>query len=243
MRWTPTLFFYAGLAVVSCSGSSFSESEGRDAAAGSAGTAGSAGAGGGSGGNAGRGGAGSGGTAAGGTSGASGTAGSGGSGQDGGKTCVPMPGCSSNTLCNDGCNTCSCFNGEWACTARACPLDAALDAPTRTCETDQDCIFRSGSGCCGVCLAKTDPVPPPIPCGAACPIAAPGCVCIDHKCGTGTVPQGGACDLAHDLCSYGLLCCQRCAGPTPPDGGNCSPPVCTQPTFSGGMTGCPPPLP
>jgi hypothetical protein len=32
-----------------------------------------------------------------------------------------MRGCDSTTTCNDGCNTCRCANGEWACTRRFCP--------------------------------------------------------------------------------------------------------------------------
>ena len=185
--------------------------------------------------------AGSGGAAGSGTGGAGGSSGTAGAG-DGGKVCTPMPGCSSTTTCSDGCNTCSCFNGEWACTERACPPDAGRsDAGQGVCDTDSDCIFRPESGCCGVCLAKTDPIPPHLLCGVLCPAAAPGCVCIDHKCGTGNVQAGQSCQQAHNLCSYGLMCCEQCGGPFIPDAQSCS--VCTQPVFIGGMPGCPPPPP
>ncbi len=238
MRGTRALALCAAAAFAGCGGSTFSASEPPDASAAGAATHGV-----GSSGTGGSGTGGVGGAAGGGPGGAGGSAGAAGS-QDGGKVCTPMPGCSSTTTCNDGCNTCSCFNGAWACTDRACPEDAGRpDAGQGVCETDSDCIFRAQSGCCGVCLAKTDPIPPQLPCGAACSLVSPGCVCINHKCGTGTVPAGGSCDPAHDLCSYGLVCCQQCGGPFIPDAQNCSGPVCTQPAFIGGKPGCPPPAP
>jgi hypothetical protein len=141
----------------------------------------------------------------------------------------------------DGCNSCSCFNGQWACTQRACP--PMTDAGQGACDTDQDCVFRAESGCCGMCLAKTDTIPPHLGCGIACAIGTPGCVCINHKCGTGTQPSGSSCVIAHDLCTYGLKCCQFCGGPFVPDAQSCSPPMCTQPTQIGATVGCPPPAP
>src|SRR5437762_215019 len=94
MRWTTVLVLCAAT-FAGCGGSTFSGSE-PDASSGA------------------------GGSGAGGAGGSSGAAGA----QDGGKVCTPLPGCTSTTTCSDGCNTCSCFNGEWACTARACPPDA-----------------------------------------------------------------------------------------------------------------------
>src|SRR5258706_812464 len=136
MRWTRVLALCAAAALAGCGGNPFSESEPSDASGGAAGS---------------------------GTGGAGGSSGAAGA-HDGGKVCTPLPGCSSTTTCSDGCNTCSCFNGEWACTARACPPDAGQsDAGQGFCETDSDCIFRAQSGCCGMCLAKTDPIPPPLP--------------------------------------------------------------------------------
>src|SRR5262245_45037886 len=42
-------------------------------------------------------------------------------------------------------------------------IDAAAssDASTTTgaCSSDSDCVFRTEAGCCGLCLARTDPVP------------------------------------------------------------------------------------
>jgi hypothetical protein len=242
MRFASVVFWTA-VAIAGCGGSTFTASEGADASAGAAGSEGVGGSG--------TGGAGTGGsstTGVGGVSGGSsgGSAGAAGGNQDGGKACTPMPGCSSLTMCNDGCNTCYCSNGAWACTQRACPppMDAGrADAGQGACNADQDCVFRGQSGCCGMCLATTDPIPPPILCGIACSVVPPGCVCINHKCGTGTVPLGQSCQISHDLCAYGLLCCQQCGGPIRPDAQACYPPVCTQPSFLGMKPGCPPPAP
>jgi hypothetical protein len=258
MRWKSSLVLGATLLFVACSGDNASTSKRPDASGGASGAggggsggtgnAGANGSGGsGAGGATGRGG--SSGSGAGGASGRGGNGGAGGStagssGADAGRQCEPMPGCSSRTMCNDGCNTCVCSNGQWACTARACPPeDAGRDAGLGACETDQDCIFRNGSGCCGMCLAQDDVPPPLIPCGAACPVVPPACVCINRKCGTGTTPVGGACDRAHSLCGPGLLCCSQCGGPAVRDAQNCSPPVCTQPVLTAGGPTCPPPLP
>src|SRR5687767_2065308 len=145
MRWTSILVLGATVSFVACSGDTFSPSSQPDASAGSAGAGGRGGAGAGNGGangssGSGAGGAsGRGGSGAGGASGRGGGGGSGGStagssGADGGRQCEPMPGCSSRTMCNDGCNTCVCSSGQWACTARACPPeDAGRDAGLGAC--------------------------------------------------------------------------------------------------------------
>jgi len=211
------LISWAAVTIVGCGGSTFTASQSTDASAGAAGTP---------------------------ETGGSGTGGAG-TGQDGGKACTPLPGCSSLTMCNDGCNTCFCSNGEWGCTERACPpMDAGRsDAGQGACNTDQDCVFLEQSGCCGMCLATGDPIPSPRLCQIMCPVVSPGCVCINHKCGTGAVPLGQSCQISHDLCTYGLLCCQQCGGPFVPDAQACSPPVCTQPSLIGMKPGCPPPAP
>jgi hypothetical protein len=162
-------------------------------------------------------------------------------GGDADAECSPMPGCSSKTSCYDGCNTCSCFHGTWACTARACFSDAATtDAATGTCNDDNGCVFRQESGCCGACLAVTDPVPPQLGCGIACPIAPPSCLCVDHRCSTGTLTAGAPCEPSRDRCSAGLMCCPSCGGPDLPDGANCGAPVCAYPVWSAsGAPQCP----
>jgi hypothetical protein len=117
--------------------------------------------------------------------------------------------------------------------------DAGTDASKGSCVTDNDCIFRSAAGCCGLCLAKTDPVPPPLPCGVACRIGPPSCVCENHHCSIGTLAPGAPCDPNHSLCGYDM-CCQLCSGTRPADGAPaCAAPVCTQPTIVGSNLMCP----
>jgi hypothetical protein len=117
--------------------------------------------------------------------------------------------------------------------------DASTDASKGSCVTDNDCIFRSAAGCCGMCLAKTDPIPPSVPCGVACRIGPPSCVCDNHRCTIGTLAPGAPCDLNHNLCGYDM-CCQLCSGTRPADGGSaCAAPVCTQPTIVGTNLMCP----
>lgn len=232
------------VSLVGCGGSSFTEAGDTDAGAGTGNNGGGDASAGRGGSSAGSGGAGQGGAAGtggfGGAAGAGGASGVGGAGGSQDHICAPMPGCSSNTSCSDGCNTCSCFNGMWACTERACPVDAAPppDAATGSCEQDSDCVYRSQAGCCGMCLATTDPVPPTILCGAVCLSTQPSCVCIDHHCGTGTLGSGASCDPSHDLCGASLKCCAQCGGIALPDGAppQCSTPICVQ---SAGGT-CPP---
>src|SRR5262245_16996742 len=139
MRRNSFLVLGAALSLAACSGDSFSGSNQPDASGGSGGAGASGAGGGGNGGASGK--SGSGGASGGGAGGSSGT----------GNMCSPMPGCTSRTSCNDGCNSCTCAGGEWACTNRACPPEDAgpPDAGTGACETDQDCAFRPSSGCCG----------------------------------------------------------------------------------------------
>jgi hypothetical protein len=74
------------------------------------------------------------------------------------------------------------------------------------CNTDQDCLFRANSGCCGACLAASDPAPPLVNCGIICPVP-PSCVCENHRCATGDLVLGAMCDESHDLCGHGGVCC------------------------------------
>jgi hypothetical protein len=116
--------------------------------------------------------------------------------------------------------------------------DAGTDGGKGACATDNDCIFRAAAGCCGMCLAKSDPIPPTIACTIACRIGPPSCVCENHRCTIGTLPTGAGCDPNHNLCGY-EACCRQCSG-VPTDGGaNCSAPVCTQPVIVGANLMCP----
>jgi hypothetical protein len=115
---------------------------------------------------------------------------------------------------------------------------AAADAATGACTTDGDCVFRAMAGCCGQCLAQGDPVPPTIPCGAAC-AAYTTCACVNGHCSVGSLPSGSSCDTAHDLCQVNTKCCIAC-GPRPTDGSTgCALPVCTAVVSSTTAVGCP----
>jgi hypothetical protein len=79
--------------------------------------------------------------------------------------------------------------------------DGGVDA-RGACNTDTDCAFRAQAGCCGECLAASDPVPPRLACGILCPAIVPSCTCVNHQCanapaclvaGAGTAAAGPAC--------------------------------------------------
>jgi len=84
------------------------------------------------------------------------------------------------------------------------------------CHGDSDCTWRD-SGCCGLCWNRTDPVAPPLPCGAAC-FEPPPCLCQMGKCAAGSLPENAKCDPNRDQCAAGLKCCATCCGVPPPPG-------------------------
>jgi hypothetical protein len=108
---------------------------------------------------------------------------------------------------------------------------SAGDASTGACTTDSDCVFRANAGCCGKCLAVSDPVPPTIPCGAACS-AYTTCACVNGQCAVGTLPVNSACQTSHDLCQVNTKCCTAC-------GIGCVAPVCTPVVSSSTGVSCP----
>jgi hypothetical protein len=82
---------------------------------------------------------------------------------------------------DDGCNTCVCSRGAWACTARACaPSDAGVDAQdcggTR-CTSTEVCVHPSCGGGTAICNALGD--------AAACPSGWTASQCF---AGGGPVP-------------------------------------------------------
>lgn len=106
-------------------------------------------------------------------------------------------------------------------------------APGGPCATDSDCAFHTEAGCCGMCLAKTDTVPPTIPCGANC-LLPPSCLCIEGRCREGTQTFGEGCDPSRSECGRNLLCCRICS----PVGAGCDSPRCSPATNNGGLPMC-----
>ncbi|HMJ12633.1 MAG TPA: hypothetical protein VK524_14520 [Polyangiaceae bacterium] len=109
----------------------------------------------------------------------------------GGASCRPLPGCNmtSDTTCFDGCNNCSCSNGLWRCTLRACPPDAGkctYDDPTKT-------YVSKDPAQCRVILY-------------ACPT---GTTPFTDSCGCGC--QRARCDIPE--CFRAVNCVAECGGP------------------------------
>jgi hypothetical protein len=104
------------------------------------------------------------------------------------------------------------------------------------CATDTDCAFHAEAGCCGMCLAKTDPVPATIACGANCG-TQPSCLCVDGRCREGTLTSGAGCDLSRSQCGRNLMCCRLCS----PVGAGCGSPTCETPFTFSGLPMCPQP--
>ena len=101
------------------------------------------------------------------------------------------------------------------------------------CATDSDCAFHAEAGCCGMCLAKTDTVPPTIPCGANC-LLPPSCLCIEGRCREGTQTSGASCDPSRSECGRNLLCCRICS----PIGAGCDSPRCSAAVNNGSIPMC-----
>jgi hypothetical protein len=63
---------------------------------------------------------------------------------------------------------------------------ACADAGTSgsACQTTTDCIqYPDGTGgCCGACLAKTDPRPAMVQCLLPCQAPPTNCVCLQNRC-------------------------------------------------------------
>jgi hypothetical protein len=145
------------------------------------------------------GGLGGGGSSSGGGSGSS-SGSSGGSGSSsGGAVCEPLAGCSSTTTCpaGDGCNTCSCSQGSWACTTLGCGDDVSDPCPAGSpttgdsCSPDGlDCAYPTMEGCggdqctCsgGIWLCNPSKCPPPPPCPASEPAQSSICASVGQEC-------------------------------------------------------------
>jgi hypothetical protein len=136
--------------------------------------------------------------------GAGGGSGSGGGGGGGGrKECTAIEGCDSREMCRVDCNTCTCTDGQWACTLIAC-----ADAQPPVCDADANpnkkYLSTSPTGCGDIvspCPAST--FTDECGCGCICPYDDPDrqyvarsqsvCAVIDYVCPFGTEGFSDAC--------------------------------------------------
>jgi hypothetical protein len=190
---------------------------------------------------------GGGGAGSGGSSGSGGAAGRGGAGGAGG-TNAPCGTCAPGTVCLDGaCQPCAICPTCFMCMGRGGAggqggatggVGGGLGgaAGGGLCASDADCVFNVNAGCCGVCLAKTDPVPPTVACGAFCG-TPPSCLCMEGHCREGSLTSGASCQVSGNGCGRNLLCCTLCS----PVGAGCDIPRCATPMTFGGLPMCPQP--
>jgi hypothetical protein len=167
----------------------------------SGGGSGSSSGGGGSGGS----GGGSGGVSSSGVSSSSGSTGSG-SGSSG-PGCEPLPGCDSTVECpaGDGCNTCYCENGVWACGDLGCVSDGGIsieaggacpEYPPQAgsyCDVQNvSCGWSTGQGCGESCYCNGNEW------------ACSEDPCVGPTCPANPPPSGGACSAIGTTCDWGL---------------------------------------
>jgi hypothetical protein len=134
-----------------------------------------------------------------------GVSGGGGSAGSNPGTCRPFPGCTSSERCNDGCNTCTCSGGQWACTRRAC-LDAGVSC-NGSVDPDKRYISRDPKECQLIDFA--------------CP---PDSVNFTDECGCGC-QRLPTCSIT--TCLRAVECVNYCGGPVVQSG--CCP--CPAPAF------------
>ncbi|HEY6560818.1 MAG TPA: hypothetical protein VI072_26255 [Polyangiaceae bacterium] len=148
-----------------------------------------------------------------------GVSGGGGSTSSDAGTCQPLRGCTSSERCNDGCNTCTCAGGQWACTRRAC-VDAG-ESCSGALDPNKRYVSRDPKECQLI--------------DYACP---PDSIGFSDECGCGCV-KVPTCNIT--TCFRAIECVNSCGGPVIQSGCCACPPpsfdniVCRQ---DSGTCGC-----
>ncbi|MDP9152567.1 MAG: hypothetical protein M3O36_21800, partial [Myxococcota bacterium] len=131
------------------------------------------------------------------------------------RSCVPLPGCTSTTTCPADCNSCTCVDGAWACTAKAC-------AAGRCCPPDPHpgcCMQYGGWSDTGSCGMTCDGMPEPGDPAWHQVADSHGCAVWSSQGSTGPLcgqafdaGLGGPVDAAHDTGACVSARGGRCGG-------------------------------
>jgi hypothetical protein len=124
-----------------------------------------------------------------------------------GPSCAPLPGCDSSVECpaGDGCNTCYCEGGVWACGDLGCVSDGGISVeasgscpeyppqPGSYCDApDVSCGWSTGQNCGESCYCSDNAW------------ACSGDPCISPTCPANPPSSGSVCSSIGSTCDWGL---------------------------------------